>query len=184
MASRLELAVGCATSDDRDVTINEIELGYLTQLAGWGKFNERANEALRAKGLALPDSYRLSVQRASMTVWRIAPDRVLVRSDAALSFENATDLAVLDLSDSRVCLMLEGPGASGLLSRVASLDFSDVAFDIGSFAQTAIHHVNVLIDHPGPDQFAILIPTTYATSLTSYLAGHLIGRETTKSGNS
>ncbi|RWQ60951.1 hypothetical protein [Mesorhizobium sp.] len=182
MAKKLEFPVRGTTSHDRAVTLDEIELGYLTQLAGWGKFKEKANGALRAQDLALPD-YGLSVRRGPTTVWRIAPDRALVRSDSALGFESVTDLAVLDLSDSRVCLTLEGPGANGLLSRVASLDFSDAAFDVGTFAQTAVHHVSVLIDRSGPDQFTVLVPTTFATSLTSFLADHLTAETATKSGN-
>ncbi|ESY29601.1 hypothetical protein NKK48_00935 [Mesorhizobium sp. C386A] len=184
MAKKLALPLRGTTSDGRAVTLDEIELGHLTQIAGWGEFEKKANEALRAQDLALTDGYGLSMRRGPTTVWRIAPDRALVRSDTALGFESVTDLAVLDLSDSRVCLTLEGPGANGLLSRVASLDFSDAAFDVGTFAQTAVHHVSVLIDCSGPDQFTVLVPTTFATSLIRFLADHLTAETATKSGNS
>lgn len=183
MAEKHSMPVRGKTSDGLAVTISQAELGNLTQLAGWDKFHELADSELRKEGLSLPGDCRSSFRRGLTTVWRIAPDRALVRSDTAPGFESVTDLAVLDLSDSRVCLTLEGPGASGFLSRVASLDFSDVAFDVGTFAQTAVHHVSVLIDRSGPDQFAVLVPTTYATSLTSFLADHLTAETATKSGN-
>ncbi|MER8970239.1 hypothetical protein NKI25_32280 [Mesorhizobium sp. M0808] len=171
------------TSDGLAVAIDQVDSGYLTQLAGWGDFNRKADDALQAEGLALPGDFCSSVRRGPTTVWRIAPDRALVRSDTALGFESAIDLSVLDLSDARVCLTLEGPGASGLFSRVTALDFADAAFPVGHFAQTAIHHVSVLIDRHGRDQFTVFIPTTFAMSLTSFLADHLTAEVATKPAN-
>ncbi|RWE21540.1 MAG: hypothetical protein EOS41_26440 [Mesorhizobium sp.] len=180
MAKKHPSPIRGTTSDGLAVIITEVELGHLTQLAGWEDFDRTADEALRARGLSLPSDFRSAVRRGPAIVWRIAPDRVLIRSENALGVESATELAVLDLSDSRVCLTLEGPGARGLFSRVASLDFGDSAFPAQQFAQTAIHHVSVLIDREGDDQFKVLIPTTFATSLTSFLADHLSAAEAPK----
>ncbi|WP_158693490.1 aminomethyltransferase family protein [Neorhizobium alkalisoli] len=161
------------TSDGAAVVINETNLGFLTQLAGWARFSEVADAALRAQSLSLSENFRVTVRRGMVTAWRIAPDRVLIRSDVKLSLESSDDLAVLDLSEARVCLTLEGAGAAGLLSRVIALDFSEAAFPVGTFAQTALHHVGVLVDRPGRDQFTILIPTTWTTSLIGLLTDHL-----------
>ncbi len=173
MAEKHLLPMRGATSDGAAVTISEAELGYLTQLAGWENFENAVDDALRAQAVSLPTDFRSPVRRGLTTAWRIAPDRVLVRSDTTLGFESSSDLAVLDLSEARVCITLEGPGAAGLLSRVIALDFSEVAFPVGTFAQTPLHHVGVLADRHGRDQFMVLIPTTWATSLTSLLASHL-----------
>jgi len=173
MAKKHHLPILGATSDGQAVTISEAELGYLTQLAGWENFEKAGDDALRAQGLSLPTDFRLPVRRGLTTVWRIAPDRVLVRSDTSLSFDSSPDLAVLDLSEARICLTLEGPGVAGLLSRVIALDFSEVAFPIGTFAQTALHHVGVLVERGERDIFTVMMPTTWATSLTSLLADHL-----------
>lgn len=173
MAKGHSLPISGTTSDGLAVIIKEVQLGCLTQLAGWGDFERKVGDALRAQELSLPDDFRSSFRRGSTIIWRIAPDRAWVRSEAPVAVRDATDLAVLDVSDSRRCLVLEGPGAIGLLSRVAALDFSDAAFPVGQFAQTAIHHVSVLIDRQGIDQFTVLIPTTLARSLTSFLADHL-----------
>eukprot|EP00300_Choanocystis_sp_HF-7_P034522 c47332_g1_i1.p1 GENE.c47332_g1_i1~~c47332_g1_i1.p1 ORF type:complete len:185 (+),score=22.22 c47332_g1_i1:23-556(+) len=173
MAEKHPLPLRGETSDGLEVTIGEVELGHLTQLAGWENFEKTGDVALRAQALSLPDDYRLPVQRGLSTVWRIAPDRVLVRSDTALPFESSIDLAVLDLSEARVCLTLKGQGAAGLLSRVIALDFSEAGFPTGTFAQTALHHVGVLVERNSGDQFTILIPTTWATSLASLLIDHL-----------
>lgn len=167
------LPVSGVTSDGSVVSIEEVELGFLTQLAGWDHFNKVADNGLRAQGLTLPNDYRTPFRDGSTTVWRIAPDRILVRSDRSFGFENSDDLVVLELSDARVCLTIEGPGAEGLLSRVMALDFADAAFPVGSFAQAGLHHVGVLVDRHGRDQFTLLIPTSWATSLTRLLAEHL-----------
>lgn len=161
------------TSDGATVVINETDLGFLTQVAGWGRFSEAADGALRTQSLSLPNDFRTPVRRGTVTVWRIAPDRVLMRSDVKLSLESSDDFVVLDLSEARVCLTIQGPGAAGLLSRVIALDFSEAAFPVGTFAQTGLHHVGVLVDRHERDQFTVLIPTTWATSLTSLLADHL-----------
>ncbi len=173
MAEHSLLPLRSATSDGLDVIIGEVELGHLTQLAGWENFEKAGDNALRAQALSLPGDYRSTVRRGLTTVWRIAPDRALVRSDTSLRFESSADLVVLDLSEARLCLTLDGPGVVGLLSRVIALDFSEMAFPVGTFAQTALHHVGVLVDRHGRDQFTILIPTTWANSLTSLLADHL-----------
>lgn len=169
----LQLTRG-ATSDGALLNLNVVELGYLTQLAGWDNFNDAANTALRAQGLSLPNHYSIPVRRGRTTVWRIAPDRVLVRSDTALRFESSNDLVVLELSEARICLMLDGAGAAGLLSRVIALDFSEAGFPVGAFVQTALHHVGVLVDRVERDRFAILIPTTWATSLRGFITDHLV----------
>lgn len=161
------------TSDGAAVVINETDLGFLTQVAGWARFSEAVDGALRTQSLSLPSDFHAPVRRGTVTVWRIAPDRVLIRSDVKLSLESSDDIAVLDLSEARVCLTLEGAGAAGLLSRVIALDFSETAFPVGTFAQTALHHVGVLVDRHGRDQFILLIPTTWATSLIGLLTEHL-----------
>lgn len=173
MAKKHILPFSGTTSDGLAVSITEVGSGFLTQLAGWDSFRETAGEALRARGVAFPDDYRTPARSGTTTVWRIAPDRVLVRSENPLGFENSNDLVVLDLSDARIVLTLEGSGAAGLLSRVVALDFAEGAFPVGSFVQTSLHHVGVLIDRHESDRFTVLIPTTWATSLIGLLVDHL-----------
>ncbi|WP_179298234.1 sarcosine oxidase subunit gamma [Mesorhizobium carmichaelinearum] len=173
MAEKYQLPVRGTTTDGLAVTISEVELGNLTQLAGWESFDKLADDVLRKQALSLPGDCRSSFRRGLTTVWRVAPDRVLVRSDTALSFGAVEPLVALELSDSRVCLRLNGPGASSLLSRVVALDLSDTGFPVGTFAQTAIHHVSVLVDRIGGDEFDILIPTTFGVSLSGFLGEHL-----------
>ncbi|MER8944086.1 hypothetical protein NKH82_32265 [Mesorhizobium sp. M0915] len=173
MAKKHPMPIRGMTSDGQAVTISEVELGSLTQLAGWDNFDKLAGGILRKKSLSLPQDCRSSFRRGLTTVWRIAPDRVLVRSDTSMSFEAVGPLAALELSHSRVCVRLVGPGAASLLSRVITIDLSEVGFPVGTFAQTAIHHVGVLVDRFGGDEFDVVIPTTFGVSLSGFLVEHL-----------
>ncbi|WP_085033753.1 sarcosine oxidase subunit gamma [Ensifer aridi] len=175
MPKKHRLPVRGTTTDGLAVAVSEVELGYLTQLAGWSDFDQIADVVLRKQALTLPIDCRSSSRRGLTTVWRIAPDRVLIRSDTLLSFETVEQLVALELSHSRVCVRLNGAGAASLLSRVVPLDFSEAAFPVGRFAQTAIHHVGVLIDRTGPDEFDVLMPTTFGVSLQGFIAEHLCG---------
>lgn len=161
------------TSDGAKVVIREQALGFLTQLAGWGNFAKTAEDLLRSKALSLPADYRTPVRGGGMTAWRIAPDRVLIRSDAELDMVGSQEIAVLDLSQARVCLVVTGAGAAALLARVIALDFSEAGFPLGTFAQTALHHVGVLVERLGEDEFNVFIPSTWATSLTGLMVDHL-----------
>lgn len=162
-----------ATSSGKTVNIREVELGSLTQIAGWEDFASAAGKKLASVALTLPDSYRLPARLSGTTVWRIAPDRALVRSDVPLISFDSPDIVTLDLSDARVRLELAGAGAVDLFSRVIAVDFSATAFPVGTFAQTSLHHVGVLVDRVGDEKFELLIPTTWATSIVGILADHL-----------
>lgn len=179
--ARDDLPVTGTLSDLARVTIDEIEIGHLTQLAGWSNFEAAAERLLQTLGVVLPADYRMPartyhtpVRAGATTVWRVAPDRVLVHSAAELGLASSPDVAVLDLSQARVCLSVTGPGAAALLSRVVALDFSGTAFPTGTFAQTGLHHVGVLIERTGRETFLVFIPTTWARSLTELLIDHLL----------
>lgn len=173
MAKKHKLPLRGLNSDGQDVSICEIALGHLTQLAGWETFAGAANAALNTQGLSLPTDYRMPVHGSGMTAWRIAPDRVLLRSETPVDISVPQDLVALDLSDARVCLTLEGEGAAGLLGRVIALDFSQTAFPAGTFVQTSLHHVGVLVERLERDRFLVMVPTTWERSLTDLLVTHL-----------
>ncbi len=52
------------------------------------------------------------------------------------------------------------PVVEDLLARLAPLDVSLPAFQVGTFAQTGIHHVGVLLRRTSAETFEILIPVT------------------------
>lgn len=173
MVRKHNLPITGVNSDGASVTVGEVGLGHLTQLAGWGTFTDAAGKALQAHSLSLPSDYRTPARNGATTVWRIAPDRVLVRSSTPLGVQGTDELVTLDLSDARTCMTVAGDGAAGLLSRVIALDFSEKAFPAGTFVQTSLHHVGVLIERQDRDRFLVLLPTTWARSLTDLVVAHL-----------
>jgi methylglutamate dehydrogenase subunit D len=168
------LPVRGTTSDGANVTVSEVDLGFLTQIAGWQRFEEAAERTLRAIGLSLPSNYRTPVRANGSTVWRIAPDKALIRSEAPISLEDSEDIVVLDLSQARVRLTVEGTGAASLLSRLIALDFSEVAFPADTFVQTSLHHVGILVERRAREAFTVYIPTTWAVSLMGLVEDHLV----------
>jgi len=161
------------TSDGDIVSVEQFTPRVLTQIAGWANFAQASDAALRRLLLHLPEDYRTPVRHGADVVWRIAPTKVLVSSAVHPDVSDLPDFVALDLSDARTGVILHGPGAAGLLARLAAIDFSERSFPSGSFVQTGIHHVGVLIDRLSNDRFDLLIPTTWADTLLDLIGCHL-----------
>lgn len=161
-------------STGQPVCIVALPSHCLTQIAGWNGV-EAARDLLASLDLPFPADYRTGTGTGTgaWRVWRIAPDRLLIRSARPLAPVTDPALVGLDLSDARVPLAIEGPGAADLLARVTSLDYAPKAFDVGTFAQTALHHVGVLIERSGLDRFEILVPTSWLQSVVDLMAENL-----------
>ena len=172
------------------VTLGESRIAALGQIAGWESFEAAAAPALSQLGLSgLGDFHRVQTGQ-DCVAYRTAPDRIVIRHsdprilNAALTEVNSNIATVLDQSHSRSCFTLKGPATEDLLSRVATLDFHPRAFPPGSFAQTGIHHVAVLIHRLADEYFDILVPVTWAASTFDYLrnnaqsSGFHVGGET------
>lgn len=110
----------------------------------------------------------------NLTVAAIAPGRFLVSGaapDLAPRFEAAipsADGAVTDLSHGRTILRLEGDAAA-LLSRCVAIDLDESAFPQGRVAQTAIHHIDVVVHRLKRASFDLWVPRSFAAALTEWL---------------
>lgn len=78
--------------------------------------------------------------------------------------------ALVDLSQARTRLYLEGLPAPEVLCRGAALDFHDEAFPVGNFAQTGIHHTPVLVHRSGELVWELHALRTFAQDLWEWLA--------------
>lgn len=161
------------TSHDEHVAISGQDIESLWQIAGWGSFEDSVAPLLADLGLTLPTGYVETLRSRDHAVWRIAPDRILLSGDRVASATLGDDLALLDLSDSRVRLVLDGPGSAGLLARVLSLDFSTSAFPPGQFRQSGLYHVAALIERMTDTRFEMMVPRTWAGSVFNMLDVHL-----------
>ena len=61
-----------------------------------------------------------------------------------------------------------------LLTRLVPVDVSLASFPNGSFVQTGMHHVGVLIDRISDTCFEILVPRTWSCSLIDLMRVHLV----------
>ena len=153
------------------VEISAMPPGALVQLAGWENFSEVVEPMLRALGFSgLGDCKNARTTGVSIC-YRLTRDRILLRSDDAERLAqatrtlSATEVAVLDLSHARWVLRLEGTRTPDLLARLAPLDFGPSAFPVGSFAQTGIDHVGVLVHRQTAERYEVLVPYTWMESI-------------------
>lgn len=151
------------------ITLSTRPLQGLWQLAGWDDFDAAAKPALDHLGLTGPGDYKCAQSGERGTAWRIAPDKMLIETNADLSGFGSDALAVLDLGHARTVITLQGDAARRLLSQVVAVDVSVAAFAPGMFLQTGMHHVGVLIHCTGDLSFDILTPPTWAESVWNLL---------------
>lgn len=159
------------TSQEKAVSLHMRPVSLLYQISGWEGFDVAAGAVLRRLSLDLPPDFRTPVLAGNRSAWRIAPGRILLHCDVPPACDDV-NLTFLDLSDARVRLRIEGDGASDLVACVAPINVSAHAFPIGSFVQSGLRGIPVLIQR-GDTWFELLIPTTWAKSLISLLAAHV-----------
>lgn len=148
----------------------------LVQIGAFGRATAPLDAALGSVlGTPLPTSTSLVQRAGAHRLYRIAADQYwIVTPDAALwakisEVVPATAGSVTRLSDARVRISVEGPAATALLGKLVSVDLRPRAFPVGSFAQTGLHHVGVLLERLGPEHFEIFALRTYAASSWDWL---------------
>jgi len=86
-----------------------------------------------------------------------------------------SELVITELSHARCVISIIGEACEALMARLAGVDFSLRVFPVGSFVQTGIHHVGVLIKRDEPKGFEIFVPYTRAASNWDYLCTCALG---------
>ena len=124
---------------------------------------------LEKLGLDGLGSYRGAQIAGPLTAWRVAPDKMLIEGSGDLSAFRSDDLAVLDLSHSRVVITVSGPAAETCLAQMVPVDLSQRAFQPGDFIQTGMHHVGALIQGREINEFDVYVPVTWAESLLEFV---------------
>ncbi len=149
---------------------------HLLQLGTYADRTEALNAALLATlGVALPVSSSAVLRHGRHQLYRIAADQYwIVTGDstvpAALAKALPADVASLTaLSHARVRIALQGSAAVALLGKLVAVDLRPQSFAVGSFAQTGLHHVGVLLERLGPDSFELYVLRTFAASTWEWL---------------
>ncbi len=165
-----------ATAGGSDLRLGVLHDWQLVQIGCFGRSTAALDTALiRVLGGPLPTSTSIVQHTGAHRLYRIAADQYwIVTPDAALPEALAETVpanagSVTRLSDARVRIAIEGPAATALLGKVVSVDLRARAFPVGSFAQTGLHHVGVLLERLGPEQFELYALRTYAASTWDWL---------------
>lgn len=112
---------------------------------------------------------------AGDAVLSMGTGRFLIRADVpdlAARFEEAlaADVAsVTDLSHGRTVLRLEGDATTELLARCLLLDLDPSVFPAGRVAETAIHHVDVVVHRQTTTRFDLWVMRSLAEALSEWL---------------
>ncbi len=151
------------------VNLSDNCTGTLIQIAGWDDFEIAVLPGLKEIGFNDAGDYRNCRHADGLSLFRIAPDRILIAGHSELELPgsiSANDaLAVLDLGHSRTRIIVDGTAAEAVMARLAPIDFRASSMPVDSFVQTGIHHVSVLIHRTTATQFEIFTPVTWARSV-------------------
>ena len=151
------------------VSLSDDATGALLQIAGWDDFEAAVLPGLKEIGFDDSGDYRSCRHSANSNLYRTAPDRVLIAGQPDFevpgSITSNDALAVLELSHSRIRIIVDGTAAEEVMARLAPIDFRASAMPVDFFVQTGIHHVSVLIHRTSAMRFEILTPVTWARSV-------------------
>lgn len=165
-----------AGTGDAPLTLGEMPLGALFQIAGWPQsFATKAGAILSALGFAGIGEYATAQRAPGAIAFRIAPERILVRlfspeaRDAVIAAADPVETPILDLGHSRTVMRIAGPAAKELLARLLPLDLDEGVFTAGRFAQTGLHGVSILLyradDTPAAPVYDLYVPYTWARTV-------------------
>jgi heterotetrameric sarcosine oxidase gamma subunit len=143
----------------------------LTQYAGQEKDLQKALGRLPVTGKVMDGLLRISpsqillINRHSRESGN--PPEAL--RDSRFRENDVQSVFTTALSSSRSCIKISGAPARDVLAKSAAIDFHKSEFKPGTFAQTGIHHVPVLIHCVEADTFHIYVMRTFALSIWDYL---------------
>ncbi|MEM7568108.1 MAG: hypothetical protein AAF321_12835, partial [Pseudomonadota bacterium] len=127
IAARSPVA-GLALPETPNVTIEEVPIASLVQVAAWPETVEHLSTALSREGLPVLPSPARATRGGEAVALDVAPGRALIvseRPDLAATLEAAlpSDIATtVDLGHARVRLRLSGDRAAWVLSKGVAID--------------------------------------------------------------
>jgi len=130
----------------------------------------------RVLGLRPPTTPNTVAATSDAAIFWLGPDEWLYDGEQMVT---VTDLraalegvhgAVVDVSASRKSIVVSGERAEEVMSKAASLDFTDRGFPVGSCAQTNVARTQGLIYRRGAQEFVIYVRPSYERYLRAWLA--------------
>ncbi|MER8944637.1 sarcosine oxidase subunit gamma family protein [Mesorhizobium sp. M0203] len=148
----------------------------LIQIEGWDatlrQFEKSVSASLNTK---LPASVGETVRHKGFLTIRVAPRRLWLALDEgteAPALVVDPDLGCsVPLGEGRVRLKMAGPGIATLLSGCIAVDWHAPTAAPGRAVQTSFHHVPVLFLRTGETACELIVPRSFARSLSDWIAG-------------
>jgi len=155
--------------------LSEARYGSILQVQAWPETLKTVQAVLISELLdeetPPPGS---AIIRSGTVVATIAPGRFMMAGPANLAVRlesalPASDAAVTDVSHGRVVLKLEGEAAESVLQGCVMIDLGKRVFPPGRVAQTAIHHIDVLVHRVDESHFELWVLRSFAESLAEWI---------------
>lgn len=172
-----------ASGKEAETALSEVRPASVMQVAAWPQTLGTVERALAEMlGVAAP-RIGTAASDPNLTIAAIAPGRFLLTAaapDLTARLQSglpAGEATVTDLAHGRAILRLEGPAAAATLGRCVAIDLHPDAFPPGRIAQTAIHHVDVMLHRVAATAFHVWVLRGFAESLAEWIldAGHDLG---------
>lgn len=171
-----ELAVPLDPGRTTRVVLKEMRPASILQVHAWPDAHDTVEAVVtQVLGVTSPPKSGRAVWFNGGSVCNIGAGRFLLLTSSdeiAQDFRTAFASdhgAITDLSHARTVLRLEGEAATELLSRCVALDFDPAVFPADRVAQTAIHHVDVLVHRLTETSFDIWALRSFAHSLAEWM---------------
>jgi heterotetrameric sarcosine oxidase gamma subunit len=171
-------AGGCDGADGRRrLRLGERHGWHLVQASHYAGAAPRFEAAVQGViGQPLPSSASTAMHAGGDLVLRTAPDQYWIFTAnatraAALAAAVPVDAgAVLVLSGSRTCIVIDGASAREVLMKLLPIDLHPTAFPVGGFVQSGIHHVGGLLHRAAADRYEFYALRTYAATTWEAIA--------------
>jgi sarcosine oxidase subunit gamma len=157
-----------ATPTDFSLSVSDCPL---VQIEGWdGTFESNLSQAL---GTLLPALVGETVRHADSFIVRIAPRRFwLISNGASQAPSPAVDPelgCLVPLGEGRVRFTMTGARVPKILSACIAVDWHSPAAAPGRALHTSLHHVPVLFVRTGAADCDLIVPRSFARSLSDWI---------------
>ena len=162
------------------VSICERRGRNLVQVAGWRRdFSLVCDRLAERLNCQVPTRIGRATSSGDRSIFRVRPERLWITgspNDEVLRQLTAEslggDAVITQLGHGRTVLQIAGPGSDLLLNRGLPIDLDPEVFPPNAFAQSAIHHMHVLVhrvDLAGEPAFDVYVSRDVAVSFWEWL---------------
>lgn len=149
----------------------------LVSVAFWrGEVETHGADLCAALDGDLPSSGRQATSWQSGYIYRVARDRLLIRSDndanligRVRSFLTGNQAAISDLLYAWKVIDLTGPAVPSVIAQCLPINGSDTSLPVGEFVQSFLQDSVVLLHRKAEQEFSVMVPTSFSEAISDRL---------------